>query len=313
MLSEQCQDVTLVFDKGNLSEDNMHHLAKENIHVAASLAPGHHKDLLAISADDYSSLEGTQWSGVRTYRTKKEVFGKGRTIVLVFSETFFSQQYASLSAQLTKCVRKLDQLAKRLERWRTDRLKGRAPTVASVRKSVREILAPRHMRELIRVDVIEQKRNPPAIRFHTDHKALEELVRTLLGKTILLTDNHHWTDEQIIEAYRGQAKIEDAFREMNNHHFLRWRPMFHWTDQKIRVHAFYCVLALTLTALLRKTLHEKGVTMSTEKMLKTLSDIKEIAIIYPGGAARPKVTLSRLTPTQNKIVKALNLDEFKTR
>jgi hypothetical protein len=27
---------------------------------------------------------------------------------------------------------------------------------------------------------------------------------------------------------------------MKNPHFLGWSPMFHWTDSKIRVHAFYC-------------------------------------------------------------------------
>jgi hypothetical protein len=36
---------------------------------------------------------------------------------------------------------------------------------------------------------------------------------------------------------------------MKNPHFLGWSPMFHWTDSKIRVHAFYCVSALTLTSL----------------------------------------------------------------
>lgn len=313
MLSENCPDVTLVFDKGNLSEDNMLHLAQQNVSVVSSLTPSHHKDLLTIKADKYAPLTGTKWSGVRTHRSKKVVFGKERTIVMVFSETFFSQQFASLTMQMTKCVRKLDQFAKRLEKWRTEKRKGRAPTVAFVKKSVKGILAPRHMKDLISVEVIEQKENPPAIRFHSDLKALEKLTATLLGKTILMTDNDHWSDEQVVQAYRGQAKIEDAFRDMNNHSFLRWQPMLHWTDQKIRVHAFYCVLALTLTSLLKKTLHDAGITMSMEKMLKTLADIKEIAILYPDGKARPKITLSRMTPAQRKIAKALALDEFRTK
>ena len=310
-LSKKCENVTLVFDKGNLSEDNMLHLAEQNVGVVASLVSSHHKDLLAIPIQDYAPLEGTKLFGVRTHRTRKVVFGKERTIVLTFSETFFSQQVASLTAQLTKCVRKLDGLAKRLERWRTDKIKGRVPTVASVKKSVKRILAPSHMKDLIKVEVIEQKKNPPAIRFQTDMRALEELTATRMGKTILMSDNDHWSDEQVVQAYRGQAKIEDAFRDMNNHSFLRWQPMGHWTDQKIRVHAFYCVLAMTLTSLLRKTLHDAGIRMSTEKMLKTLSDIKEIAILYPEGKARPKITFSGMTPTQRKIANALSLDEFK--
>ena len=47
--------------------------------------------------------------------------------------------------------------------------------------------------------------------------------------------------------------------------------MFHWTDSKIRVHAFYCVLALTLTSLLQRTLHQKGHDLSMARMLQLLA------------------------------------------
>src|SRR5208337_4781374 len=103
---------------------------------------------------------------------------------------------------------------------------------------------------------------------------------THLGKTLLFTDNADWSNEEIVLGYRAQHHIETAFRDMKNPHFLGWSPMFHqarpsrldtaklasfnfvlirqcpgacsgvvyWTDSKIRVHAFYCVLALTLTS-----------------------------------------------------------------
>ena len=79
--------------------------------------------------------------------------------------------------------------------------------------------------------------------YRTDTAALGRLMRTQLGKTILFTDNEDWTDEEIVLGYRAQHHIESAFRDMKNPHFLGWSPMFHWTDSKIRVHAFYCVLA----------------------------------------------------------------------
>ncbi len=43
----------------------------------------------------------------------------------------------------------------------------------------------------------------------------------------------------IIDAYHSQSEIEDTFRTMNDWDYLRWMPMFHWTDQKIRVHALF--------------------------------------------------------------------------
>jgi transposase len=68
---------------------------------------------------------------------------------------------------------------------------------------------------------------------------------------------------------------------MKNPHFVSWRPLHHWTDQKIRVHAFYCVLALLLSSLLRRTLAQKGIDLSIVKILTTLSQVKEVALVYP--------------------------------
>src|SRR5207248_834242 len=87
--------------------------------------------------------------------------------------------------------------------------------------------------------------------YRTDASAFAQLKEHQLGKRILFTDQKSWSNEQIILAYRSQSQVESAFADMKDHHFLSWEPMFHWTDSKIRVHAFYCVLAWTLASLLR--------------------------------------------------------------
>ncbi|MEW6524971.1 MAG: hypothetical protein AB1445_15805 [Bacillota bacterium] len=58
--------------------------------------------------------------------------------------------------------------------------------------------------------------------------------------------------------------MEAAFRRLKDPYFVSWSPMFHWTDQKIRVHAFYCVLALALTSLLQREVHQLGLDLSNE-------------------------------------------------
>src|SRR5439155_22670614 len=120
------------------------------------------------------------------------------------------------------------------------------------------------------------RRRRPDVSYRTDTAALGRLMRTQLGKTILFTDNEDWTDEEIVLGYRAQHHIESAFRDMKNPHFLVWSPMFHCTDSKIRVHAFYCVLALTLTSLLQRALHEKGHDLSLRRMMELLGGIQEV-------------------------------------
>ena len=83
--------------------------------------------------------------------------------------------------------------------------------------------------------------------------------------------------------------MEDAFKNMKNTDFLRWQVAHHWTDQKLCVHALYCVLALLRASLARKVALEAGINLTLPALLKELSAIGEVAVIYPLGTfARPK-------------------------
>jgi hypothetical protein len=101
---------------------------------------------------------------------------------------------------------------------------------------------------------------------------------------------------------------------MKDPQFLRWSPMLHWTDSKIQVHAFYCVLALLLTSLLQRELARKGESISINRMLEELAGIRETLIIYPrrqGPHQSPAVTcLTRRTPLQQYLYSLLNLERY---
>jgi len=118
-----------------------------------------------------------------------------------------------------------------------------------------------------------------------DEEGLNRLRRERLGKKILFTDRHEWTTGEIIQAYHGQYVIEHALRQMKDPYFASWRPMFHWTDQKMMVHGFYCVLALLLVSLLTKRVREAGKEIGSQRLLALLDGIKEVAVIYPLGKA----------------------------
>ena len=152
------------------------------------------------------------------------------------------------------------------------------------------------------------------LTFSTDHNALNHLCQVQFGKTILFTDNDSWTNEEIVAGYRSQHHIESAFRDMKNPHFLGWSPMFHWTDSKIRVHAFYCVLALTLISLLQRALHQQGLDLSMARMLELLGVIEELLLIYPKrpGEAQPYMVacLSDLEAEQQQLFDKLDLGRY---
>lgn len=142
----------------------------------------------------------------------------------------------------------------------------------------------------------------------------------MLGKRILFTDRTDLTDAEIVFGYRGQHNVEQAFKEMKGPYFISFSPARHWTDQMIRVHAFYCVLALTLVSLLHRQVHNKaGIDITQGRLLEELKGIKEITNYYPaqkseklhlGGRPRSERTLTRLNSQQEQIFRTLNLDRF---
>ena len=115
-------------------------------------------------------------------------------------------------------------------------------------------------------------------------------------------------------AYRSQYHIENAFRQMKNPHFLGWSPMYHWTDSKIQVHAFYCVLALLLTSLLQRELAGKGEPLSLNRILEELGGIQETLIVYPRrqGQRQHKTAtcLTRMSHLQSRLFSLLDLQRY---
>jgi len=56
---------------------------------------------------------------------------------------------------------------------------------------------------------------------------------------------------------------------MKDSHVVSFSPLRHWTEQKIRVHVFYCVLALAVAHLLRRQAAQAGLEMSVRELLDT--------------------------------------------
>jgi transposase len=310
LFSHQVDGITLVYDKGNNSAGTQERLDASPYHFVGSLSPSQHPDLLRIPRARFHPLAGEDLAGVLAWRTRKQVLGAERTLVVTYNPELFLTQSATILREVRKRTRKLRMLQRQLAHPAPQ---GKPRTVASVIKLVQAILTGRHMKDLIPTEVTAQD-GLPRVSYRMDQPAWSRLQRTLLGKNILFTDQEAWTDDAIVRAYRGQHHIEEAFKRMKNPHFVSWRPLHHWTDQKIRVHAFYCVLALLLSALLRRTLAHHGIELSIMKILETLAGIKEVALIYraPPSKTKPVITYSQLTPLQTRLSQALRLDRFQS-
>ena len=313
-LTKLCPHITLVFDKGNNSELNFESFSNTGMHFVGSLRLTQCKDLIKIPLSQYQVLDDERLQGVKAYRTKYNVFAEQRTVLITYNENLFAGQLQGIGRNIAKCKAELQSLQIKLKRWETSKTrKGKKPTVEGTQNNVSKILQREYMKEILKTSISSES-GFVKLQYHVDQNAIGRLSRTVLGKTILFTDNHEWSDEEIVRAYRSQYKIEHAFRDMKNPHFLGWNPRLHWTDQKIRVHAFYCVMALTLVSLLKRELASKGLSISTQCLMSNLNDIRESIIVYPQSGGKPpklSYSISRLTKIQKSLYNLLHLDRFR--
>jgi transposase len=314
LIAGQVESVTLIFDKGNCSADNLQAVENSPYHFISSLVPTYHPELLKIPARRFGSLEADGLPGVLTYRTTKKIFGIERTVVVTYNEALFVAQSRTLLREIAKRQRQLGELQARLLRHQKGEVRsGKRPTTAGVRKTIDGYLKARHMKELFEIQLNEHE-GLPVLTYQFRTAAWRALQRTLLGKTILFTDHASWSDAEIVRGYRGQYQAESAFRCLKSPHHVSLRPQHHWTDQKIRVHVFYCVLALLLCSVLRRQLHRHGIDRSIPALLEDLGRIREVGILTPGRSEgeppQLEMTLSRLTKEQRQLYDALDLGRY---
>ena len=316
-LARHCQSITLIFDKGNNSAANQELLDASGFHFVGSLVPTHFTELLAIPLAKFSLLQDPLLQPTRAWRTSRPLWGEQRTLVLTFSPELQRKQIRGIEQHLGKKRRALEELQAKLRRSQRPGAKGKGYTRESLAKQAKEIGSGQHIAQILQVSVAE-KRGQLQLTYRTDARAYAHIRDQQLGKRILFTDQHAWSNEQIVRAYRSQAHVEEAFADMKDPHFLGWEPMFHWTDSKIRVHAFYCVLALLLATLLQRRASQNGLSLSIKALFSALSGIQEVTNIYPatgksGSPGRPRVktTLTEMDQTQQQLYQLFNLDRYR--
>jgi len=316
-LVRDCHSITLIFDKGNNSVRNQEILDGSGFHFVGSLVPTHFADLLAIPLEEFHPLQDPLLKPACALRLTRKVWGQERTLVITFSPELQRKQIRGIEQHLAKKRRALEELQAKLRRSQKPGAKGKGYSRESLAKQEQQICSGQYIPQVLHVSVTEE-RGQLKLTYRTDASAYAHIQQHQLGKRILFTDQHDWSNEQIVLAYRSQSHVEDAFADMKDRHFLGWEPMHHWTDSKIRVHAFYCVLALALGSLLQRRASQNGLSLSMQALFRALSGIQEVTNLYPatgkpGSPGRPsvKTTLTEMDRIQQALYRLFDLDRFR--
>jgi transposase len=284
-LSLDVEDVTIVYDKGNLSKVNQRLVDEAPFGYVASLVPAHHRDLLKIPVGRYRPLSGSHLGNIPVLRLTRTIWGKERTVLLFISEQLRSGQIRGLAQHLNKRIKKLDEWKEQLEKPRSG-----PRSVESANQQIEAILSGQHLKKVLRVEYNPDRTGSDRLRYWIDEAARAHLEKEVFGKRIVITDRSDWSDEEILLAYRGQSHVEDAFRQLKDDEHMAVRPQYHWTDQKIHVHTFCCLLALLLGRITELEARKLGYREGLSGLLDLLGTIRLAMTLRSSGnkGGRPR-------------------------
>jgi len=281
-ITGKTSEVTVVFDRGNNSKDNIDILESGDfkLYYVGGLKKNQAEELFFINRDKYAPLNSATLKDQTAYRTEMEVFGRKLTVVITHNQELEKGQLQGILIDIEKANIKLLELQQRLIRRASGAVtKGKKPTVDSVTSAAKKILSADYMKDIFHYKALECD-GSIYFTFGFSEEQLERIRYDYLGKTVLFTNRKDYTNEQIVTAYRSAWHVESAFKQMKNTDHLAVRPIFHWTDEKIRIHIFICVLAYRLCSLLLKELSEYNINVSINKFMDEMASIKRVHTFF---------------------------------
>ena len=301
--------LTVVFDAGMDSADNLALVRELELCFVGSVPPSLHPDLLAVARKDYWVVDEDELPGVVAFESEQVILGRVLRVVVTHSQEFHRQQSRGFDQTLAKAAGLLSDLARRLAGGQSRR--GRK----AVEAEIDQICAPRWVKRVLSVELAGSTPKDMALDFTIDANERAILEEEIFGKRVLITDRRDWTTSEVVTAYRSQWEVEAGFRQLKDHDYIAVAPMFHWTDQKIAVHLFSCVLALSVLRLMTRDVRQGGLSMSTGEIMRELADLQETVLVYPstGGRPRARRVLTEMTPTQERLFEIFNLQALAPR
>jgi len=246
--------VVFVGDRGMLSDANLNALLDEQLGFIVA----HPLRRNQWAVDILGSLEqgfDRQSDQEQFLEEKRE----GVRFVLAYSPVIALESKKNRERRLAASE---DWIKKTLHHLTRPEGRGRRPTPEGTYDRIRDHLRDRNLLRFYRSTRVGDK-----VTVVKNGKALE-WEEKIDGMLMLETTDLALSSEEVVQRYKELAEIERGWRSLKS--TLLIRPVYHWTEARIRAHIFVCVLALQVERWMRSKLK----TVSVPKLLSQLQRIK---------------------------------------
>lgn len=263
------KDITMVVDRGMLSENNVKNVL-DNMHIVGSLPFSMVKNLFSIPMSEYE----TKWKNksnntIKAHRTSGDHYGTDLVLVIKYNEKSARKQKREWDRNKKKIFDKVKEIRKSLNR----KGRGRKMTAKGLTNRIVDSI-PKQYRGLFDYSAVKND-GKLELRFELLENE-EHTFLTSLGKTVIFTDSASFSTREIVEIYASRNVIEEDYKWLKDKLLIPLKPMYVWKDRKIRAHVFLCVMGLLLYNYLLLKMNKPG--LSLPRLSEDLEHIRLVLI-----------------------------------
>ena len=266
----------IVADRGMFSKNNLEKLDEKNVKfIVAAKLKAMKKDFKNQVTDDVlKALEGhpdlKEWT--------KDYIYEGRRLVVNYTKK-----------RASKDKKDRDRLVERIKK----KMKNEKVLLADLINNT----GTKKYLKIERKGSKEATLNEDKITEHAKWDGIHAVITNHLDKDLC--------SDQILKRYRNLWQIEAAFRV--NKHDLKMRPIYHWTEKRIKSHVLICFMAYSLAAFVRYKLNKANIKISFEEIRDELERVQS-SVVKDNVTGRRFILPSRPTEIQEKIYKVFGLE-----
>ncbi len=292
--------ICVVADRGLISEANVDVVQSCGFdHVLATRL---HRDPACAQALTAATAPDATWVPVPAARCAAcdVTLDDGRRAVVVASSERFGRDTLRSAELVARTEAKLLALEARVR-------DGRLVDPAKIGAAAQRILGPSGVARLFDLEIA-----PGRFLYHYNEATFvyEDL---LAGRYVLVTSlpTTQASTAQVVGAYRQLAEVEARFRVLKD--FLHLRPVYHWTENRVRGHIAICVYAAIVEALIGHALRDTDVRdpdlpgqhLTAARALHELDRIRHVQL---DAGSRHIDLITRRNPHQSAILAALGVN-----
>ena len=291
--------IAVVADRGLISEHNLTVVAAAGFdHVLATRL---HRDGDVQAVLEQAVNETTLWVPAAGGRTACEITHDNRRYIVIDSPARRRRDDHRREQLLARAEDRLIALANRV---RAKKLVDPAKIGAAADRILRDSGVARCFNTSI-----------VAGQFHWtyDQPALDYEQRLLAGRYVVTTSltPAQADTAQVVGYYQSLANVEARFRVLKD--FLGLRPVFHWTEGRVKGHIAICVLAAVIEAVITNLLaaadiRDPDLPDQTISARRALVELNRIRSHHLESGDKQISVITRRNPLQASICAALGLD-----